>query len=113
MCINCQLSFASSVDGTVAPLELSMSIHPVSSLSDSASRGQSPSQLAPVSPSKGRLTVLVFAYIISISVAGQLLIIFVEPCLLFCLILLHHRQITLQRVSFYNPANQEDASDTK
>lgn len=71
MCINYHVSFVSSVDGTVAPLELSMSIHPVSSLSDSVSRGQSPSQLAPVSPSKGRLALLVFAYIIRISVADH------------------------------------------
>ncbi|XP_053529588.1 MHC class II transactivator isoform X3 [Ictalurus punctatus] len=49
-----QIAPLSPVDGTVAPLELSMSIHPVSSLSDSASRGQSPSQLAPVSPSKDK-----------------------------------------------------------
>ncbi|XP_053094983.1 MHC class II transactivator isoform X1 [Pangasianodon hypophthalmus] len=49
-----QIAPLSPVDGTVAPLELSMSIHPVSSLSDSAYRGQSPSQLAPVSPSKDK-----------------------------------------------------------
>lgn len=64
MCINYQVSFVFSVDGTVAPSELSVSINPVSSLSDSMSRGQSPSQLAPVSPSKGRFTLLVFAYMV-------------------------------------------------
>ncbi|XP_060757073.1 MHC class II transactivator isoform X2 [Neoarius graeffei] len=47
-----QFAPLSPVDGTVAPSELSVSINPVSSLSDSMSRGQSPSQLAPVSPSK-------------------------------------------------------------
>ncbi|XP_058231474.1 MHC class II transactivator isoform X3 [Hemibagrus wyckioides] len=49
-----QIAPLSPLDGTVAPLELSMSIQPVSSLSDSASRSQSPSQTAPVSPSKDK-----------------------------------------------------------
>ncbi|XP_046722479.1 MHC class II transactivator isoform X2 [Silurus meridionalis] len=49
-----QIAPLSPVSGTVAPVELSMSIHPASSQSDSASRGQSPSQPAPVSPIKGK-----------------------------------------------------------
>ncbi|KAK3552749.1 hypothetical protein QTP86_022155 [Hemibagrus guttatus] len=49
-----QIAPLSPLDGTVAPIELSMSIQPVSSLSDSASRSQSPSQTAPVSPSKDK-----------------------------------------------------------
>ncbi|XP_060748148.1 MHC class II transactivator isoform X2 [Tachysurus vachellii] len=47
-----QIAPLSPLDGTVAPLELSMFIQPASSLSDSASRSQSPSQSAPVPPSK-------------------------------------------------------------
>ncbi|KAF5891479.1 MHC class II transactivator isoform X1, partial [Clarias magur] len=44
----------SPVSGTVAPVELSMSIHPVCSSSDTASRGQSPTQPDPVSPSQDK-----------------------------------------------------------
>ncbi|TUM45533.1 MHC class II transactivator [Bagarius yarrelli] len=44
----------SPVDGTVAPLELSMSVQPASSLSDSLNRSRSPSQLPPVSPIKDK-----------------------------------------------------------
>ncbi|KAI4891136.1 hypothetical protein NFI96_024128 [Prochilodus magdalenae] len=43
----------SPADGAVAPLELNMTIPPMTSLSESVSRGQPPSPLTPVSPTKG------------------------------------------------------------
>ncbi|XP_036445924.1 MHC class II transactivator isoform X1 [Colossoma macropomum] len=51
-----QLVPLSPADGAVAPAELSRTIIPMSSLSDSTSRSQPPSPLTPVSPTKDKTT---------------------------------------------------------
>uniref|UniRef100_A0AAR2J698 NACHT domain-containing protein n=1 Tax=Pygocentrus nattereri TaxID=42514 RepID=A0AAR2J698_PYGNA len=57
-----QLVPLSPADGAVAPAELSRTIIPMSSLSDSTSRSQPPSPVTPISPTKGELSAFSFTY---------------------------------------------------